>query len=113
MVRSAIRPYGLMNSCQCGRGFITISDSTGIPPKYAAPAGFTQQAYGRYEASFLDASEEHNKAFQALWAKPAGTLSFRYGYLDKIGHFHMLITTRSEKAPAIPAAGAAPAPVMR
>ena len=25
MLSSAIRPYGLMNSCQCGRAFITIS----------------------------------------------------------------------------------------
>ena len=31
MFRSAIRPYGLMNSCQCGRAFITISATTGSP----------------------------------------------------------------------------------
>ena len=25
MLSSAMRPYGLMNSCQCGRAFMTIS----------------------------------------------------------------------------------------
>ena len=30
MFRRAIRPYGLMNSCQCGRAFMTISATTGV-----------------------------------------------------------------------------------
>lgn len=86
-----------------------VSDSTGIPPKFAKEAGFTQEAFGTFEESFLGASPKYNEDFRALWKK-AKPLPFRYGYLDKKLHKHMLITRRDGvPAPAKPAPAPAPA----
>lgn len=86
-----------------------VSDSTGIPPKFAKQAGFTQEAFGTFEESFLGASPKANEDFRALWKK-AKPLPFRYGYLDKKLHKHMLITRRDGvPAPAKPA----PAPKVK
>lgn len=89
-----------------------ISDSTGIPPKYASKAGFVQDTYGTFAASFLKASPEHNKAFRELWKKnPQRPLPFRYGYIDGARRFHMLVTRKPDAVPPGPAGGAlAPAP---
>jgi hypothetical protein len=70
-----------------------VSDSTGIPPKYATAAGFTQETYGKFAESFLGANADFNKDFVKLW-KDAKPLSFRYGYLDKNLSKHMLITKK-------------------
>ncbi|MEW5738553.1 MAG: hypothetical protein AB1938_06480 [Myxococcota bacterium] len=70
-----------------------VSDSTGIPPKFAKEAGFEQEAFGTFEESFLGASAVYNEDFRALWKK-AKPLGFRYGYLDKQLHYHLLITRR-------------------
>ncbi len=74
-----------------------VSDSTGIPPKFATKAGFEQQAYGRFHESFLGANPQYNEDFRALW-KTAKPLSFRYGYLDKNLSMHMLITQKPKGA---------------
>jgi len=75
-----------------------ISDSTGIPPKFATQAGFVQETYGKFEVSFLGANKDHNKDFKKLWAsQPERKLEFRYGYIDGMRHFHMLVT---KKGPA-------------
>lgn len=71
-----------------------VSDSTGVPPRFATAAGFTQEAYGRFDESFLGASPAHNQAFRELW-KTARPLSFRYGYLDKNLSKHLLITRKT------------------
>lgn len=73
-----------------------VSDSTGIPPKFATRAGFVQETYGKFGQSFLGASADYNADFVRLW-KDARPLAFRYGYLDKALSKHMLIT---KKAPA-------------
>jgi hypothetical protein len=90
-----------------------VSDSTGIPPGYAKAAGFTQQAFGTFEESFLGANPKFNEDFRALW-KSAKPLPFRYGYLDKQLHKHMLITRRATASePPMPQAldgGGAPKP---
>lgn len=72
-----------------------VSDSTGVPPQYAAKAGFVQDTYGHFEQSFLPAEEKYNEAFRRLW-KNARPLPFRYGYLDHEPTLqkHMLITRR-------------------
>lgn len=75
-----------------------VSDSTGIPPKYATAAGFTQEAYGKFAESFLGANPDHNKDFIKLW-KSAKPLAFRYGYLDKNLSKHMLITKKADAKP--------------
>ncbi|MBI5542659.1 MAG: hypothetical protein HY901_02130 [Deltaproteobacteria bacterium] len=60
-----------------------VSDSTGIPPKYLAKAGFALETYGKFSKSFLGANEEHNKAFRKAWRdQPQRELPFRYGYID-------------------------------
>jgi hypothetical protein len=93
-----------------------VSDSTGIPPRYAKAAGFTQEAFGTFEESFLGASPKFNEEFRTLW-KTAKPLTFRYGYLDKKLHKHMLVTKRNEAAatpgPAPEKPVAPPAPATR
>jgi hypothetical protein len=84
---------------------LMISDSTGIPPRWATAAGFTQETYGTFEVSFLEASESINAEFKALWAsQPARKLPFRYGYIDGLkdgekpaGRFHLLVTRKAVK----------------
>lgn len=87
---STIRNYLLDNM------LFMVSDSTGIPPKFANKAGFVQETYGKFNESFLGASADYNADFKKLW-KDAKPLKFRYGYLDKGLSMHMLIT---KKAPA-------------
>jgi len=87
---SQIRDYLLANM------EFMVSDSTGIPPALATQAGFSQQTYGSFHGSFLDASTEYNDQFRALWAQqPERKLTFRYGYLDSDRAFHLVITRRA------------------
>lgn len=72
-----------------------VSDSTGIPPAFAATAGLEQDTYGSFSSSLLSANAEHNAAFKKLWAEePKRALPFRFGYRDRSGKDHMLITKR-------------------
>ncbi|MBX7115498.1 MAG: hypothetical protein K1X64_14305 [Myxococcaceae bacterium] len=89
---SVIRNY-LLNHMQ-----FMVSDSTGVPPRFATEAGFEQQAYGKFSESFLGAPKEHNDAFRKLWAN-APPLEFRYGYLDKSLSKHMLVTKKAAPKP--------------
>lgn len=78
-----------------------ISDSTGIPPKFLEPAGFTLETYGSFTQSFLGANKDYNKAFRELWkAQPARKLPFRYGYIDGGGAGAHLFVARKQAAPA-------------
>ncbi|ACY16017.1 hypothetical protein [Haliangium ochraceum] len=73
-----------------------ISDSTGIPPRYARRAGFVQIPLGRYESAFLPAPETHDADFLALWTeKPYRRVPFRFGYVDSAKQRHLLITKRA------------------
>jgi hypothetical protein len=70
-----------------------VSDSTGIPPRYATKAGFEQVGYGTFVGTFLAANAADNEAFRRLWKKsPRKKLGFRYGYYDVEKHHHLLIT---------------------
>lgn len=76
-----------------------VSDSTGIPPRFAKPAGFTQQTYGTFDgpAAFGLYNDGDGRDFKALFkAQPSRELAFRYGYPDRDGHAHMIVTTRSK-----------------
>ena len=83
-----------------------ISDSTGIPPRWASKAGFVQETYGTYQTSFLETSEALNAEFVALWAgQPHRKLPIRYGYIDGTkdgekykGHVHLLVTRKAPPA---------------
>jgi hypothetical protein len=74
---------------------LMLSDSTGIPPRYARAAGFQQKTYGRFNGSLLHASERHNDDFRALWQRqPFRRVSFRFGYVDNKSRPHLLLTQR-------------------
>jgi hypothetical protein len=96
---SCIRDYLL------GHMVFMISDSTGVPPAFAAKAGFVQETYGTFKGSLLRASIRHNRDFKKLWQdQPRRKLPFRYGYLS--GHEpHLLV---AKKDPAHPSPAAAP-----
>jgi len=93
---SRVRNYLLKNMV------LMISDSTGIPPRYAAKAGFVQETYGTFEVSFLEASDEINAEFVALWnGQPRRKLPMRYGYIDgakPAGHTHLMVTKKGAAA---------------
>jgi hypothetical protein len=85
-----------------------FSDSTGIPPSDAAKAGFEMETYGKFSAPFLLARASVGDEFKKLWAsQPYRELNFRYGYPDKAGEHHLLITR--PKAKEAPKATEAPA----
>lgn len=70
-----------------------LSDSTGIPPRFATDAGLVQETYGTFSRSLLGASPEHNLSFYALWkSQPLRKLPFRFGYLDSAKAAHLLVT---------------------
>jgi hypothetical protein len=74
-----------------------ISDSTGIPPRFAVPAGFQQDTYGTFggPAPFGLLNPRDGADFRKLFAsEPAREVSFRYGYPDKDGHGHLVVTRR-------------------
>lgn len=78
-----------------------VSDSTGIPPRFAAPSGFAQDTYGTFTGpapfGLLDARDASD--VKKLFAsQPARDLAFRYGYPDKDGHGHLIVTRRTSTA---------------
>lgn len=80
-----------------------ISDTTGVPPPFAARAGLEQITYGTFVGAFepsdQDPRREWNAAFVALWEhNPAVKLPFRFGYPDRGLHAHMMITRRPAAA---------------
>ncbi len=78
------------------------SDSTGIPPRYAQPAGFTQDTYGKFNGPALFGLFDDRDAadFKRLFAsQPVRELPFRYGYPDKDGRSHLIITHRGSERP--------------
>ncbi|MBV8762051.1 MAG: hypothetical protein JO257_32460 [Deltaproteobacteria bacterium] len=72
-----------------------LSDSTGIPPKYAKPAGMIQETYGDYNGAFLEGAQAnpHDEDMIALWkGQRRRALPFRFGYVDKDKQAHLLVT---------------------
>jgi hypothetical protein len=74
-----------------------VSDSTGILPMHATPAGFAQETYGTFRGSLLGTDQTRNQDMIKLWREqPARALAFRFGYPDyakKDGH---LMVTRKQ-----------------
>jgi hypothetical protein len=77
------------------------SDSTGIPPRAAKKAGFTQVTYGTFTAPFLDeAGKSTGEEMAKLWtSQPHRKLAFRYGYPDADKNIHLMITQPAEPKP--------------
>jgi hypothetical protein len=72
-----------------------LSDSTGIPPAYARKAGMVQETYGSFNGAFLEGAQDNRNeaAFLELWRKnPRKPLGFRFGYVDKDGSGHLVVT---------------------
>lgn len=85
---SGIRDYLLANMAWMA------SDSTGIPPRFARKAGFTQKTFGTFKGAFLDEADPRTSdQMVELWAsQPRRKLPFRYGYPDAEKRVHLMIT---------------------
>jgi hypothetical protein len=77
-----------------------VSDSTGIPPRIAGPAGFTQDTFGTFDgpSPFGDPDRADADDVRRLFAsQPTRDLAFRYGYPDSHGHAHLILTHRTPR----------------
>ncbi len=79
-----------------------ISDSTGLPPRTAAADGFVQDAYGTFDgpAPFGDPDARDGEDLKKLFSSEPPQhrdLGFRYGYPDKNGHAHLVVTHRASR----------------
>jgi hypothetical protein len=75
-----------------------VSDSTGIPPRIAGPAGFVQDTYGTFDGPSpfgLPGARDSRDLKRLFASQPARDLAFRYGYPDKNGHAHLVVTRRT------------------
>jgi hypothetical protein len=82
-----------------------ISDSTGVPPRYASAAGFVQDTYGVFEgpARYGPIEPLDSAAFRSLFAEnPRRPLPMQFGYLDRHHHGHLVIMHRSSGPPLGP-----------
>jgi len=61
-----------------------ISDDTGIPPRYAGPAGFTSDVWGTYTGPFFDWARKYPAAGEMiqLFRGNKRPMPFRFGYYD-------------------------------
>lgn len=85
---SAVRNYLLKNMALC------LSDSTGILPKHASEAGFTQTTYGKFSGAYLEheggsGAAELRVLFQS---QPYRPLPFSFGSSDVRRSNHLIIT---------------------
>jgi hypothetical protein len=72
-----------------------LSDSTGVPPAFAKPAGMVQETYGSYTGAFLESwqTTKHDTDFVELWkAQKKRKLPFRFGYVDMQKLPHLVVT---------------------
>ena len=70
-----------------------VADSTGLSPMYAKPAGFEQEAFGKFLGPGLPHAVglKQNADSQTLW-KTAKPIPFRWGYIDRANNNHLVIT---------------------
>lgn len=75
---------------------LMVSDDTGIPPRHARSAGFTQQVYGTYTGVFFKGARGAiERELVELWKRPVeAALPFRFGYYDNRRTSHLMITRR-------------------
>jgi hypothetical protein len=76
-----------------------VSDTTGLEPKYGAPAGFDYETYGSFTTSNMPAGKDASPAYAKLFkSQPSRKLPFRFGYPD--GTFkngHLIIMAKAKK----------------
>ena len=77
-----------------------ISDSTGLSPLHALPAGFGYLTCGRFEGIYEDPNLEnvHNRALLELYqGQPDRSMPYRYGYVDRKSNPHLLFLSRNSE----------------
>ena len=78
-----------------------ISDSTGIPPRFARAAGFVEDTFGHFDgpAKYGPIEARDSKDFRKLFAEnPRRTLPFQFGYADVHRQIHMVVMRRGPTA---------------
>ncbi|MCW5807406.1 MAG: hypothetical protein KIT31_33930 [Deltaproteobacteria bacterium] len=75
-----------------------VTDSTGLAPNFVDPTKLEQVAYGRFDGpptgygfEPLNGSKA-DVAMRKMWAATPHKLPFRFGYLDRKGQSHIVIT---------------------
>ena len=72
-----------------------LSDSTGIPPKFAKKAGMVQETFGGYAGAFLEGVRDNpmEQDMIDLWANQRRrSIPFRFGYVDMNKQAHLMVT---------------------
>ena len=72
-----------------------LSDSTGIPPRYAKKARMLQDTYGTYEGAFLESVRDNpfEQDMLDLWKdQRKRSIPFRFGYVDANKQAHLMVT---------------------
>jgi hypothetical protein len=94
--------FSMFRQYMIDHGQWMVTDSTGLAPAYVDSAVFQQDAYGQFDGpptgwkfETLDGTKA-SRSFRKLWASPKDKMPFRFGYLDKNGHNHIVITTRKK-----------------
>jgi hypothetical protein len=89
---SMVRNYLLQNATWM------ISDSTGIPPRFATAAGFVQETWGKFDgpARYGPIEPWDARAFRKLFAEnPKKELGFQFGYADVHRQIHLVVTRKA------------------
>jgi hypothetical protein len=90
---SMIRNYLLKNAVWM------ISDSTGIPPRFATAAGFVQDTFGKFDgpARYGPIEPWDSRDFRRLFAEnPKKELGFQFGYADVHRQIHLVVTRKAD-----------------
>lgn len=73
-----------------------VSDSTGLPPSLAYPAGFVAHTFGHFQGAPFPVNRGYERELEALWARESTkALIFRYGHLDRAQNYHLMLLERS------------------
>ncbi|HVV85428.1 MAG TPA: hypothetical protein VHE35_20355 [Kofleriaceae bacterium] len=70
-----------------------ISDASGLPPRFAQPAGFVQEVWGEFDGPHIDAGDGSALDWRHLFrSQPFRPLHVPFGYRDRNGHDHLVVT---------------------
>jgi hypothetical protein len=92
---SMVRNYLLKNAVWM------ISDSTGIPPRFATAAGFVQDTFGKFDgpARYGPIEPWDSRDFRKLFAEnPKKDLGFQFGYADIHRQIHLVVTRKTDSS---------------
>jgi hypothetical protein len=90
-----LKSFGTIRSYLLAHMTQMVTDDTGIPPRYAKPAGFAQETWGEFEGAYFGNGGQGDvqREMKELWKSgPKRKLPFRFGYPDNAHHVHLLYT---------------------